>query len=78
MLRLRSLDPTVAFAASIDDLLATTMEPLQDVDTALLAGGDRQFQVSIEGTLTDVSAIVVLPQLTVVMFPAPALVVEPA
>jgi hypothetical protein len=62
VLRLRSLDPTVAFAASIDDLLATTMEPLQDVDTALLAGVDRQFQVSIEGTLTDVSAIVDLPE----------------
>jgi hypothetical protein len=62
VLRLRSRDPTVAFAASIDDLLATTMEPLQDVDTALLAGVDRQFQVSIEGTLTDVSAIVDLPE----------------
>jgi hypothetical protein len=58
VLRLRSLDPTVAFTASIDDLLATTMEPLQDVDTALLARLDRQFQVSIEGTSTDVPAIV--------------------
>jgi len=62
LLRLRSLDPTVAFNASIDDLIAGTPEPLQDVDAALLARLDRRFRVPVEGTLTDVPAIVDLPE----------------
>jgi hypothetical protein len=61
-LRLRSLDPTVAFTASIDDLIAATLEPLQDVDVALLTRLDRRFRVPIEGTLTEVPAIIDLPE----------------
>jgi hypothetical protein len=51
-LRFRSLEPAVAFTASIDDLIAA----------ALLARLDRRFRVPIGVTLTDVPAIIDLPE----------------
>jgi hypothetical protein len=62
ILRLRSLDATVAFTASMDDLIAAIPEPLRDVEAALLARLDRRFQVVIEGALTDVPAIIDVPE----------------
>jgi hypothetical protein len=62
VLRFRSLDPTVAFTAALDDLLGVTTEPLQDVDTALLARLDRRYRVLVEGASTEVPALVDLPE----------------
>jgi hypothetical protein len=62
ILRFRSLDPTVAFTAAVDDLIGVTAEPLQDVDIALLARLDRRFRVPVEGAPTEVLALVDLPE----------------
>jgi hypothetical protein len=62
VLRFRSLDPTVAFTAAVDDLIGVTAEPLRDVDAALLARLDRRFPVPVEGTPAKVPALVDLPE----------------
>jgi hypothetical protein len=57
VLRLRSLDPEIAFTAALDDLLAVTPQPFADVDTALIA----RFSAYRVGTRT-VAAILDLPE----------------
>jgi hypothetical protein len=44
-MRLQSLDPTTAFSASFDDLIASTPEPLQDVDAGIMQRLDACFEV---------------------------------
>jgi hypothetical protein len=61
-LQLGSLDPTVAFSAALDDVMAVTPEPLSDVDAGFLARLNNQFQVPVNGVLTSVPAIVDLPE----------------
>jgi hypothetical protein len=57
VLRLRSLDPEIAFTAALDDLLAVTPQPFADVDTALIA----RFSAYRVGMRT-VAAILDLPE----------------
>jgi hypothetical protein len=61
-LQLRSLDPTVAFSGSMDCIIAVTSEPLQDVEQAILDRLNNRFQVSSEGGIIDVPAIIDLPE----------------
>ena len=61
-MRLRSLDPTIAFNASMEDLIAATPEPIQDVGAAMLARQDGRYQVQVEAVNTDVPAILDLPE----------------
>lgn len=61
-LRLVSLDGRFAFRGAVDDLLATTPQPLTDVDAALLARLDGVFEVDVNGTPTAVPAILDLPE----------------
>ncbi len=58
VLRLRSLDPEIAFTAALDDLLAVTPQPFADVDAALIARFAGAYQV---GPRT-VAAILDLPE----------------
>jgi hypothetical protein len=62
VMRLRSLDRTVAFRAAVDDLVATRPEPLVDTDAALLGRLDRAFSVVVAGTPTKVPAVVSVPE----------------
>jgi hypothetical protein len=62
ILRLVSLDPTVAFNASIDDLIAVTPEPLQDVDAALLERLDKRFSINVSGNRNKVPALIDVPE----------------
>jgi hypothetical protein len=61
VLRLRSLDRTVAFRAAVDDLVATRPEPLADTDAALLRRFDKAFSVVVAGASTKVPAVVSVP-----------------
>ncbi len=61
-LRIVGLDGRIAFRASVDDLVATTPQPVTDVDAALLARLDGVFQVDVSGTPTAVPAILDLPE----------------
>lgn len=45
-IRLRTLEDSFSFTALLGDLLATLLEPLQDVDTTLLDRLDNRFQIS--------------------------------
>ena len=60
--RLRSLDSGISFTATIGDLIATTPTPIQDVDSAFLNRLDKRFQVLVDEVLTDVPAVVELPE----------------
>lgn len=60
--RLRSLDVARGFQAVLGDVIATTPEPIQDVDAEFLSRLDAQFQVNIEDTPTPVPAFVELPE----------------
>jgi len=62
VLRLRSLDRTVAFRAAMDDLVATRPEPLVDTDAALLGRFDKVFSVVVAGSSTKVPAVVSVPE----------------
>jgi hypothetical protein len=62
VLRLRSLDRTVAFRAAVDDLVATRPEPIVDTDAALLRRLDQAFSVVVSGTPTNVPAVVSVPE----------------
>jgi hypothetical protein len=62
VLRLRSLDRTVAFRAAVDDLVATRSEPLADTDAALLGRLDQAFYVVARGTSIKVPAVVSVPE----------------
>lgn len=62
VLRLRSLDPTVAFAAAIDSLIATAPEPVQDVEAALHARLHERFEVATADGPLWVPAVFDLPE----------------
>jgi hypothetical protein len=62
VMRLRSLDRTVAFRAAMDDLIATRPEPLVDTDAALLGRLDQAFSIVVAGTPTTVPAVVSVPE----------------
>lgn len=62
VLRIRSLDASVAFEAAIDDLMAVRPEPLADVDSALLARFDETFEVAVDGEPTLVPALIDVPE----------------
>jgi hypothetical protein len=51
-----------AFIATIGDLLATRLEVLKDVDGALLARLDKQFQVKVPEKWLSLPAVVVMPE----------------
>jgi hypothetical protein len=61
-LRLRSLDPTVAFRADLAELLAVRPEPIADVDAALLERLDGVYAVRVAGVPTSVPAVVDVPE----------------
>jgi len=58
VLRLRSLDPEIAFTAALDDLLAVTPQPFADVDAALIARFDGAYRVGTRA----VAVILDLPE----------------
>jgi hypothetical protein len=62
IVRLGSLDSGISFTAALGDLIATTPTPIQDVDSAFLNRLDRRFQVVVDDVLTDVPALVELPE----------------
>ncbi|WP_414583846.1 hypothetical protein [Scytonema sp. PCC 10023] len=62
ILRLHSLDAGIGFTAVIGDLIATTPTPIQDVDAVFLNRLNKRFQVVVDGTSTDVPAIIDLPE----------------
>lgn len=62
ILRLSSLDSNIAFTASIGDLIATTPNPIQDVDSAFLNRLDQNFQVLVDNVATDVPAVIEVPE----------------
>jgi hypothetical protein len=62
VLRIRSLDVTVAFEAAVDDLVAVRPEAVQDVDGALLARFHNAFEVDVAGSRTPVPAILDVPE----------------
>jgi hypothetical protein len=61
-LRLRSLDPTVAFRACLGELIATLPEPIGDLEEALVQRLDNAYSVLVEGTPASVPAIVDVPE----------------
>jgi hypothetical protein len=61
-LKLRSLDAKVAFSSTISDPIAATLEPIQDVDTALLRRLDGRFSALVRAILTNIPAFVDLPE----------------
>jgi hypothetical protein len=62
VLRLRSLDGRLAFAAALDDLLAVRPEPIADVEAALLARLDGVYSVDVNGVATAVPALLDVPE----------------
>lgn len=64
LMRIESLDPTIAFNAYIDDLFAATPEPLQDVDSVLSLRLDERFQIEVTqgGSTFDVPAVFEVPE----------------
>jgi hypothetical protein len=63
VMRLRSLNPEIAFVASIDSLIAMTPDPIQDVEAALLGRWHNQFQVTTNGGPTSVPALFDVPEI---------------
>jgi hypothetical protein len=63
VMRLRSLNPEIAFVASIDSLIATTPDPIQDVEAALLARWHNQFRVTTGDGSTSVPALFDVPEI---------------
>ena len=61
-LRLVSLDGRIAFNAAVDDLLATTPDPVSGTDTALLQRLDLTWSVDVSGVPTPVPAVLDLPE----------------
>lgn len=61
-IRLRSLDTSLAFTASLGDILATHPTPLFDVDAYLVNHLHHRFQVPIDGVATDVPANISVPE----------------
>jgi hypothetical protein len=61
VMRLRSLDRTIAFLATVDHLIATRPEPLIDTDAAMVRTFDQAFSVVVAGTSTKVPAVVSVP-----------------
>jgi hypothetical protein len=61
-LRLRSLDPTVAFGARVGELMATFPEPIGDLEDALAQRLDNAYSVLVEGAPASVPAIVDVPE----------------
>ena len=61
-LRLRSLDPTVAFRACAGELIATLPEPIGDLEEALVQRLDNAYSVLVEGTPASVPAIIDVPE----------------
>jgi hypothetical protein len=61
-LKIRSLDANVAFNAAISDPIAATLEPIQDVDTALLRRLDGRFSALVRSIPTNIPAFVDLPE----------------
>jgi hypothetical protein len=63
VMRLRSLNPGIAFVASIDSLIATTPDPIQDVEAALLGRLHNRFQVVTGGGPISVPALFDMPEI---------------
>ncbi len=59
---LSSPNSELSFQAVIGDVIATTPEPLQDVDSALLQALDSRFGILANGTSVPVRALVELPE----------------
>jgi len=59
---LRSLDGRVAFAARVDDLIATTPGPIASAEAALVDRFDGRWSVDVAGVQTPVPAFVDLPE----------------
>lgn len=61
-LQFRSLDPTVEFNASTSSIVAVTAEPLQDMELSMFERLNNRFQVIIENQITEVPALIYLPE----------------
>jgi hypothetical protein len=61
-LRLESLDGRIAFRAAVDDLIATTPEPVTNTDAALFDRLDGTWSVEVAGVQTPVPAVLDLPE----------------
>jgi hypothetical protein len=59
--RVRGVRP-LGFQGAMDELIATTHEPVQDVEAAFLGRLHEQFLIDVAGTLTAVPAVVHLPE----------------
>jgi hypothetical protein len=71
---LRSLDATVAFTATLSDIIATRPQPIQDTDQALFARLNNQFRVPANNGTALVPAVLDMPELQA-NTPAPGILI---